>query len=208
MEKQRIITAAIALPLLLLFLWLGGVWLGALLAVLAGIGCWEYARLMKTIPMRQPHMWALTGFLYIVLGFIAFYGVRAEGGVVWQLAVIWSTDIAAYEVGRRYGRIKLAPAISPNKTVEGALAGLAAGIILGTGYAALVLGINFIPALLISAAVSIIGQAGDLAESQIKRFARVKDSGSILPGHGGILDRFDSILLSSMFMYLFLLFIK
>ena len=203
-EKQRILTAAVGLPLLLLFLWLGGWWLAGLLVVLGAVGCYEYCRMLQTTRMRQPAMWYLCGFLYIAAGFLAFYGVRLEHGAAWLLIVIWSTDIAAYELGRRFGRHKLAPSISPHKTVEGAVAGLAAAFILGGGYAVLGMGINIVPALAISLVISAIGQVGDLVESRAKRLAGVKDSGKLLPGHGGVLDRFDSILLAAMFLYLFL----
>lgn len=205
MLKQRVITAAVGIPLLLLFVWLGGWWLGVVLAVLAGIACFEYQKMAKSMSGIDQLPVLLAGFLYIILGFAAFYGVRTLNCTLWQLIVIWSTDTAAYFVGRKFGRTKLAPKTSPNKTVEGALGGLLAGTILGCLYAIIFRQLFFGAALLISAAVSVIGQLGDLVESKIKRIAGVKDSGNIFPGHGGVLDRFDSILLSSMFMYVFLL---
>ena len=203
-EKQRVITAAIGLPFLLLFLWLGGAWLAGLLVLLGLIGGYEYCRLLQTTRMRQPAMWYLCCLVYIAAGFLAFYGVRVEEGTAWLLIVIWSTDIAAYEYGRRFGRHKLAPTISPHKTVEGAVAGIVAAIVLGSGYAAVVMGINFMAAFAVSLLISVLGQVGDLIESHAKRLAGVKDSGKLLPGHGGVLDRFDSILFASMFMYLLL----
>ena len=204
MLKQRVITAAVGIPLLLLFIWLGGWWLGAVLLLLAAIACYEYWRLAAAFSGSNRIPTLIAGFLYICLGFMAFWGVRALNGTIWLLVLIWSTDSAAYFVGRRIGRHKLAPHISPNKTIEGALGGLLAGVLLGCIYACLFRQVAFGPALAISAIVSIIGQLGDLLESKIKRMANVKDSGKIFPGHGGVLDRFDSILLSSMFMYVFL----
>ena len=211
-KKQRIITAAIGIPLFLLMIILGGWWLGGLLIILGMLGAYEYVRMVQKIPSQQPYMWYICGFLYIAAGFLAFYGLRdpeaiAYGvkAVFWLLIVIWITDTAAYEIGIRYGRQKLAPKISPHKTVEGAVAGLIAALIFGGGYAWLVMGINIIAALFISLLISCIGQIGDLAESRVKRLAGVKDSGKLLPGHGGVLDRFDSILLSSIFLYIFLL---
>lgn len=118
--------------------------------------------------------------------------------MIFPLWVTWLGDSAAYFVGKRFGKKKLAPDISPGKTVEGAIAGMV-GAILAGGAAGLVLGTypNFpIPPLagaLIGLVLSVAGQIGDLAESVLKREAGVKDSGTLLPGHGGALDRFDAL---------------
>lgn len=200
MLKQRVITAAVALPLLFLFLWLNGWWLKGLVIVLTLIGWYEYWRLMQARGGSVDWLW-LVGVLYIALGFLAFWGVRQLGAMAWLLTVIWSTDTAAYEVGRRFGRRKLAPSVSPNKTWEGALAGLIAGGLLGMIAALITTDTGWFAALLISLFISDVGQIGDLLESKVKRLAGVKDSGKLLPGHGGILDRFDSLLLASPFMW-------
>ncbi len=111
------------------------------------------------------------------------------------LALNWIGDTAAYYVGRRFGRHKLAPRVSPGKTWEGALASVVASLLFGLLY----LG-KWMPAVplwqvaIMAVAGNIAGQFGDLAESAMKRGARIKDSGHILPGHGGILDRVDSSL--------------
>lgn len=112
------------------------------------------------------------------------------------LLVIWATDIGAYSFGRKIGKHKLWPAISPNKTWEGSIAGTLCALIGAAIY------LYFIPVgyhnyflmLLVTLIFSIFGQMGDLVESAYKRYYGVKDSGKILPGHGGILDRFDSLL--------------
>ena len=202
MLKQRVITAAIAMPLLFLFLWLNGWWLGGLIIVLFLIGAWEYWRLLKEGSRDREVLWIAGGLLYIALGFLAFWGVRQIHAMAWLLTVIWSTDTAAYEIGRRYGQHKLAPTVSPHKTWEGAIAGLIAGAILGMIAALITTEAGWFEALIISLLISAIGQIGDLVESKVKRLAGVKDSGNILPGHGGILDRFDSLLLASPFMFL------
>ena len=121
---------------------------------------------------------------------------------------VWITDTAAMEIGKRWGKHKLAPNISPNKTVEGSIAGTLAAVILVSVYAVLVLGINIGIAIIMTLIASVLGQVGDLLESALKRWAGVKDSGKILPGHGGILDRFDSMLLSAPFVYIILLIIS
>ena len=201
MLKQRVITAAIAIPLLFLFLWLNGWWLGGLVIVLALIGLYEYWKLLIGMERQQDLRWIVGGAAYIVLGFLAFFGVRQVGAMAWLLTVIWSTDTAAYEIGRRWGKHKLAPEISPHKTWEGAVAGLVVGSILGMIAALITTDAGWFAAFIVSLFISGVGQIGDLVESKVKRLAGVKDSGNLLPGHGGILDRFDSLLLSSMFMF-------
>ena len=124
--------------------------------------------------------------------------------LIWTLFVcVWASDTFAYFVGSFFGSNKLAPRISPNKTVEGFL-----GSIVGTTAAALVVGgliFNFPFLQMIEAGIliSISATLGDLVESVIKRFARIKDSGFLIPGHGGVLDRFDSILFAAPIFYYF-----
>ena len=114
--------------------------------------------------------------------------------------VVWSTDIGAYMIGRKIGKHKLWPVISPNKTWEGSIGAVVCALICSAIYMAILgsLGINFgvseLTMIILAFFLSIVGQMGDLVESAYKRFYGVKDSGKILPGHGGILDRFDSML--------------
>ncbi|MBE2291702.1 MAG: phosphatidate cytidylyltransferase [Xanthomonadales bacterium] len=112
------------------------------------------------------------------------------------LALVWAADSGAYFAGRRFGKRKLAPTISPNKTVEGAVGGLAAGVAVALGLG-LFAGIPAaqVPMLALVAALAVIASiVGDLVESLLKRQAGVKDSGHLIPGHGGILDRIDGVL--------------
>ena len=110
-------------------------------------------------------------------------------------AVVWSTDIAAYMVGRKIGKHKLWPVISPNKTWEGSIGAVIWAVIIAAIYVTLVpTGRNNALMIILAFFLSIVGQIGDLVESAYKRFYGVKDSGKMLPGHGGILDRFDSML--------------
>jgi phosphatidate cytidylyltransferase len=126
-----------------------------------------------------------------------------EGGPVllaFPLAVTWTADTAAYLIGSHYGRHKLAPTVSPGKTVEGGVASLITGVLVGAymGWAFLKIHPDPVVALLLGGAMGLLMgitvQLGDLIESLFKREAGVKDSGRLLPGHGGILDRFDALI--------------
>ncbi len=131
---------------------------------------------------------------------------NATAGSLWAiyfLLVVWVTDTGAYFAGKKYGKVKLYPLISPNKTREGAIGGLAASWVIALFFKLIVFrsmpwgAVFFVPLL-----VSPVSQVGDLCESFFKRAFDVKDSGSILPGHGGFLDRFDGVLFGLPVMYL------
>jgi phosphatidate cytidylyltransferase len=131
------------------------------------------------------------------------YAVGARAGtalVLLPVLLTWATDIGAYMFGRTFGRKKLIPSISPGKTVEGAVGGLGVAIVVCLLYVRFILmpfaqlGLTIQGAVLFAIVVSVAAQTGDLAESLLKREAGIKDSSRIIPGHGGILDRFDSLL--------------
>ena len=113
-------------------------------------------------------------------------GLAALGFVI---SVVWSTDIFAYFAGRTFGGPKLMPAVSPKKTISGALGGLAAGVLFGTAFHFWIMGEFRAAIVLLAAVLSVLGQGGDLFESWVKRRFGVKDSGRIIPGHGGLMDR-------------------
>lgn len=136
--------------------------------------------------------------LYIGFGFNMFVQARDIGlsMLMYLLLTVWSTDSGAYLIGRQIGKTKLAPQISPNKTWEGSIGGTVVAIIVGILFSVSgVLHFGVVTTILMTLFLSVAGQLGDLIESSLKRFYGVKDSGKILPGHGGILDRFDSLLL-------------
>ncbi|MFA5984275.1 MAG: phosphatidate cytidylyltransferase [Methylococcaceae bacterium] len=130
----------------------------------------------------------------------AFYGAEMT---MYLLLLIWGADVAAYFVGRRYGKAKLSPEISPGKTVEGAYGAIAAALICGV-VLSLIYGFNIMIAsdfILLSIMTVLISVYGDLFFSLVKRKRGVKDSGALLPGHGGILDRLDSLIAAVPFFY-------
>jgi len=151
--------------------------------------------------------------LYVGVGFSALVAARYASLQVLFLAlfIVWATDIGAYLVGCKYGRHKLWPEVSPNKTIEGALGGIASAFVVTLVFVFLFKAEDYfnhtaLAVLLLSLLFSIVAQFGDLVESSIKRHFDVKDSGKILPGHGGVLDRFDSLLFVLPLMQLFGLF--
>ncbi len=153
-------------------------------------------------------VWTIAGILYI--GWLLSHLVALRGldsGRNWVFLVLfvtWVSDTTAFLVGRGLGRHKLAPAISPGKTWEGTIGGICGGIAVSTLFftpTPLQLPLTSGQAILLGAITSILGQVGDLVESLLKRNLGVKDSGNLMPGHGGILDRIDSLILASIVVY-------
>lgn len=140
---------------------------------------------------------ALLSVLYVGLGFYYFIETRDASltFVFYSLFIIWATDSGAYFIGRALGRHKLWPEISPNKTTEGFFGGVLSALIVAVMFSIYAdMEVSTILLMTATAFLSIFGQVGDLVESAMKRHYNVKDSGNILPGHGGMLDRFDSLL--------------
>lgn len=144
---------------------------------------------------------------YIGFGFHYFNMTRfLDQGIsiiFFILFLIWATDSGAYFIGKTFGKKKLWPEISPNKTVEGALGGIASALVVGVVFYSIYPILDSLKqVLIIIIVVSTVGQLGDFVESAIKRHYSIKDSGNILPGHGGILDRFDSLIFVMPVLYL------
>lgn len=176
---------------------LGGWPFAILVAAIATIMYVEWSRIVS----RWGLGWKLAGFIYCLLPAISLLWIRERAEfqgigksfdlLIWVFLVVWSTDIGAYFSGRAIGGPKLAPSISPNKTIAGLVGGVASATVVAGAWANMV----GLPPLLLWLAVpfAIAAQLGDLFESGLKRRAGVKDSGTWLPGHGGLLDRLDGL---------------
>ncbi len=136
--------------------------------------------------------------LYVGYGFEYLVALRYKSLalVLFIQIIIWATDTGAYFIGKQFGRKKLAPSISPNKTIEGTIGGIGVALVSAFVFRLIVDHsiIGPVQLIIITVVISVFGQFGDLVESALKRHFDVKDSGRILPGHGGILDRFDSLI--------------
>lgn len=141
--------------------------------------------------------WDVVGFFYALIPALALLWIRDRAGaeslylLLWVFIVTWTTDIGAYFAGRAIGGPKLAPSISPNKTIAGLMGGMVSAGLAGAAWVEF----TMLPTVLIWLAppFAVAAQAGDLFESWMKRRAGVKDSGSLLPGHGGVMDRLDGL---------------
>lgn len=256
---QRILSAVVAVPILVVLIWLNVSTTAGLVSVAVAIGIYEFSRLSPvsggvglllplaiaagvlftvdaaieasfTFPLvtgavlapllllllrpageRRPVDWAWTVAGVFYVGWPLSHAVllrQADDGREWLLTVLiltFAMDTASYLVGRALGSRPLAPSISPGKTWEGALAGLLAAI---GASVALIKGFDLDATawqgVVLGALVGLFGQAGDLAESMIKRAAGAKDAGRLIPGHGGLLDRLDSLIPAVVVVYYFL----
>jgi phosphatidate cytidylyltransferase len=252
-QWDRVLTAAVALPLVVLLTLFAPRWLFALvvglfsalsveeffsLAAKQGIGrpgrwflvpaagvsvsfLWGFgwvlsamvvtAMLLMTAAIFAGSLQSALGRVGIGLGSIVYCPLTLgymviipRERILLLLVIVWFGDTAAYYGGRNLGRHLLAPKVSPKKTIEGAIAGLLGSVVAGAIGGTWFLHESLATMIWISFATSIAGQLGDLAESILKRSAGVKDSSSIMPGHGGILDRLDSLFFATpMFYWLF-----
>ena len=186
----RTLTGALLIAAALLAAVEGGNLFALLVAGVATLMFYEWTRLVR----GWGAAWYLSGFFYALLPALALLWIRERAGLdllIWAFIVTWATDIGAYFAGRSFGKRKLAPTISPNKTVEGLYGGIASSTVLGGAWV-LANGLTM-PLLALAPVLAIAAQAGDLFESGMKRRAGVKDSGALLPGHGGALDRLDGL---------------
>ena len=195
----RIMTAIVTGPLVIALVVLSWCTTALLFVVLILLALYEYIHLVRQRPSSTLNN-VLFGTAYLGIPLAAALWLRGEkDSEIWFLLMLfanWMTDIAAFLAGRFFGKTLLAPKISPKKTWEGVIGGLVMGFAV-TLVAALVLDFDIKAAVIVLAiGVPIATILGDLLESKLKRHFQVKDSGNILPGHGGILDRIDGTLLA------------
>jgi phosphatidate cytidylyltransferase len=202
-QDRRMAMYALCIPLGIACPWAAGVnfvGLGALIGMAVAVTAKTGSRSLGA------------GLLYVGLPVFALLWLRDQPGELgmllafWALAVVWATDIGAFFAGRAIGGPKIAPSISPNKTWAGLIGGAGAALLLGWVLAHYA-GLDWRLALA-SPFLAVLAQAGDFFESWLKRRAGVKDSGRLLPGHGGVLDRLDGLVTSVPFAALLVLAIK
>lgn len=199
----RSLSALVLIPIVLYAVWVGGYIYLALIALLSGIATFEWVRMVK----GHSPLWRLAGICTLSLAFVSLLWLRSVPGgldyVLFLFIVTWVTDTGAYFGGRLLGGPKLAPIISPNKTISGAVTGLALAFIAGAFFPLThdphVKDLSDSPTFYMIAAlmIGVIVVSGDLLESACKRYFGFKDSGGLIPGHGGILDRLDGLLLAA-----------
>jgi phosphatidate cytidylyltransferase len=205
--QSRILVAVIGFPTVVYLIIQNSLILLSLLVVATFLAVKEY------IKMRPESiswfMWGW-GILYIILGMFSFYSLRQidENGSAFALLLfvgVSINDTFSYFIGKAFGKNKLAKNISPNKTYEGLLGGLLGSIILVDFFDVMIFDIMLNEKIFLIFVLNIIGLFGDLLESYLKRKANVKDSSSLLLGHGGMLDRIDSLLLTSLVTFFYVL---
>jgi phosphatidate cytidylyltransferase len=158
---------------------------------------WAISILISVFLKTSNSVWSYIGIPYVALPVLAFSHLRADAdwgiqAIVWCLVIVWAADILAYFAGRIIGGPKLVPKLSPKKTWAGL-----GGAITGAGLASIlfsyVWNLNYLPLALLAALFAVLEQGGDIFESSLKRAYGVKDSGNLIPGHGGVLDRVDGL---------------
>ncbi len=202
--KPRVISALVLLVLAAVCVSLGGIVFSALViyAAILMINEWQ------VLVAEQKPVFRITGYIYVILPSACVLWLRSLEPasdpllgfklVFGLAAIISATDIGAYFSGKRFGTFALAPAISPKKTWEGLAGGVLAATLTGMCFAPYInLPKAFVLVLLVSPVIALIAQGGDLFKSWVKRRAGVKDSGSLIPGHGGVIDRLDGYMFAT-----------
>jgi phosphatidate cytidylyltransferase len=195
----RTVSALVLAPAVIACVWLGGaVFVGIVGLMIVGLAV-EWFRLLGRREQRVCPVWSVTGLGYVAVAGAALFWLRSAPGVgrantLFLLVVVWSSDIGAYVVGRVIGGPRLAPRISPGKTLSGAAGGLLAAVAAGMLAAHVLANGSPWRAIAVAALLGVVAQGGDLLESFVKRRLEVKDSGHLIPGHGGLFDRLDALL--------------
>lgn len=208
------------IPIVILFLWLGGIILGATLFIFYALSVREWVRMSRWDGKAKYH-WMAFGIVYCAIAFICLYDIAMHPPLIWlPLCIfisVWLSDTSAYLFGKTFGGKKLAPKISPNKTwagLVGACVGPAVALFLFQIIYDQASGFDrdfstmtfFVLSLEYGVVIGCAGQIGDLLVSWLKRKSGQKDSGTLIPGHGGLLDRIDALLLVSIIFWIWMQF--
>ncbi len=209
--RKRIFTSLVFVFILTFSIFVGSVVYNLLITVVGISMAFELVKISKNIQEeRKKILSRRIGLIYIAICCFSLMVSRSFNQglkiTIWIFFVVWSVDTFAYLFGKKFGKVKLAPEISPGKTYEGAFFGSVSGLLVAmvlyssfyTGLESSFSGISFF---IFSIIVVVLSQLGDLAESYVKRLCCVKDSGKFLPGHGGVCDRFDSLMFVAPFVF-------
>jgi phosphatidate cytidylyltransferase len=202
--RTRLISSAVMAVGALIIIGIGGLIFNFAVLALAILMFAEASHVLEKTNNHKKKWLIFTG-LYIIVPLACLLSIRHSGSVdliIYVIAIVVATDSFAYFGGQILQGPKLAVKISPNKTISGSLCGVVVtGLIAAVAYL-FVVNVNFLVFLLISILISVVSQLGDLFESYIKRKLEIKDSGNIIPGHGGVFDRIDGLLFAFPFAYL------
>jgi phosphatidate cytidylyltransferase len=196
----RIVTALILAPIVIGVTCQGGVFFKAMILIAAILMAYEWNSLTINNPNRQK--WSLVGIVYILIPTLSLIWLREQNNgkilVLLLFITVWATDIGAYFCGRLIGGWKIAPSISPNKTWSGLIGGATCAGLVGYVFSNVLVSKYPKTLILLCMSLGVYAQVGDFIESWFKRKFNVKDSGNLLPGHGGILDRVDGIVTTAL----------
>ncbi|MDB2414537.1 phosphatidate cytidylyltransferase [Rickettsiales bacterium] len=197
--QERILSAGILAPLVLALIWTGGVIFNILVVITAIIMAFEWCSIIYSQEgdAEYSNKWVILGTIYISIFASSLIYLRdidgGFGNILYLVLIVWATDIAAYFSGRYIGGPKIAVKISPNKTWAGLIGGMIAAGLVSSVASFLIDDANLILYFIIGTFLAVFAQVGDFFESWLKRKFAVKDSGSIIPGHGGVMDRVDGL---------------
>lgn len=212
--QKRVISAGVLAPIVLLIIYFGGVYFNSLIILVSVIMAFEWHNIINSaatddtdileeLPLKR---WELYGAAYITIfasSLVYLRSLEDGGGVVFlMLLMVWATDIAAFFTGRYFKGPKIWTRISPKKTWSGLIGGILASALIGIIFSFFG-NLSLSSMILLGIFVAIVAQAGDFFESYVKRRFGVKDSGSIIPGHGGLLDRLDGFTTTAPFFVIF-----
>lgn len=198
--KKRIISAGLLIPVVLIVISTGGAVYNTVVILVAVIMSFEWSGIITSKSLmdeKKQQKWRALGVAYVTLfGASLLYLRSLDNGfgiVIFTLLVVWATDIAAYFSGKLIGGPKLLPRVSPNKTWAGLAGGMVAAAFVGGFASVFVPTVTLMQMMFFGALLAVVSQAGDFYESWVKRQFDVKDSGSLIPGHGGVMDRVDGL---------------